>query len=65
MSFESTTVVVTGGGSGIGAKTAQAFGAAGASAVIADLNGPLRSTGCPVYGDCSVRAHHQPCLHQR
>ncbi|WP_152530718.1 SDR family NAD(P)-dependent oxidoreductase [Paraburkholderia dilworthii] len=36
-SFESTTVVVTGGGSGIGARTAQAFSAAGASVVASRL----------------------------
>jgi NAD(P)-dependent dehydrogenase (short-subunit alcohol dehydrogenase family) len=38
MTFESTTVFITGGGSGIGAMTARAFAAANAAVVVADIH---------------------------
>lgn len=40
MSVQGKTVVVTGAGRGIGAETAQAFAAAGARVVLADVDGP-------------------------
>ncbi len=49
-------VLVTGGGSGIGAATARAFRSAGAEVVVADLNGPAAESVADEFGGFAVQA---------
>ena len=48
-------VLVTGGGSGIGAATARAFRSAGAEVVVADLNGPAAEIVADEFGGFAVQ----------
>ena len=61
MTFENTTVIIRGGGSGIGAATAHRFAADGATVFCVDVDGAAAASVAAAICDTGGRAHAIEC----
>ena len=69
MSFQNKTVIITGGASGMGRRSAECYTAEGANVVLADINEPAlielcaeinaKGKGKAIYSVCDVRVYDQ------